>query len=106
VERPVARTTCVLNTFAVPASGSLDLADGTSSTSVSLTSDTYLTGNVGQPCPVCRFGGVPVVGSPASPQTGKCDRGPRAGQDCTSTNSKGYTRDCLMGGAGAPPLDC
>src|SRR5262249_7268213 len=45
-----------------------------------------------------------------------CDRGPRAGMACTSTNSVGLTRDCLTGGSsaatncpngtGTSPCDC
>ncbi len=85
-------TTCVLNTWATDATGSVNLDDGTSSTSVPLSSDIYITGNAGQPCPRC--------------VTGACDRGPRAGMACASANSNGLTRDCLSGGAGAPPKDC
>ncbi|HKB37742.1 MAG TPA: hypothetical protein VKD72_14945 [Gemmataceae bacterium] len=44
-------STCVLNTWSAPASGTLDLTSGTSSTNVALTSDIYLTGNQTQPCP-------------------------------------------------------
>jgi hypothetical protein len=89
-------TTCVLNTWSAPASGSLDLASGVSSTDVPLISDTYLTGNLAQPCPKCS-----ATGTPASPGTGTCDRGPRAGMTCVTTSSTGYTRDCPTGGADA-----
>jgi hypothetical protein len=89
-------TTCVLNTLASPASGTLDLSTGTSSTNVNLNSDTYLTGNFAQPCPKCS-----ATGTPASPGTGTCDRGPRAGMTCVTTSSTGYTRDCPTGGADA-----
>jgi len=94
-------TTCVLNTWAKPASGTVDRTDGTSETSVPLSSAIYLTGNLGQPCPRCRSGGSPVHGSPSSPATGTCDRGPRAGLACTSQNSVGLTNDCLTGGQDA-----
>jgi len=87
-----------MNTWASPASGTLDLVSGASSTNVPLTSFVSLTGNAAQPCPVCRSGGVPVNGTPASPATGTCDRGPNATQNCTSTNSQGLTRDCPTGG--------
>jgi hypothetical protein len=87
-------TSCVLNTWSAAASGTLDLSNGTSSTSVPLNSDTYLTGNLGQPCPKCS-----ATGTIASPGHGTCDRGPRAGMACTTTSSTGYTRDCLTGGA-------
>ena len=103
-------TTCVLNTYQSAASGTLDLSDGSAVTNAVLTSDIYLTGNVGQPCPVCRAGvggtGAVLSGTPASPATGFCDRGPRATLACTTTNTQGLTRDCLTGGVGAPPKDC
>jgi hypothetical protein len=104
-------STCVLDTWAAPAAGTIDLSTGMSSTTVPLFSDTYLTGKVDQPCPRCYSGGVHVVGSPSSPATGTCDRGPRAGMACVSTNSVGLTRDCPGGGADAthpcatPPND-
>ena len=41
----------MLNTWNAPASGTLDLSTGASSTNVPLNSDTYLTGNLAQPCP-------------------------------------------------------
>src|SRR5262249_29026585 len=89
-------STCLLNTFSTPAGGTLDLATGASGMTVDLASATYLTGNVAGPCPRCS-----ASGSPASPGHGTCDRGPRAGQACTSTSSTGLTRDCLTGGADA-----
>ncbi len=94
-------TTCVHNTWASPASGTLDLGTGVSSTNVNLTSDIYLTGNLAQPCPQCSG-----TGSPASPGTGTCDRGPRATMACTSTNSDGYSRDCPSGGVGSVGTPC
>src|SRR5262249_61581629 len=90
-------TTCVLNTFQSAASGTLDLSTGMSSTNVALVSDTYLTGNQGQPCPRCS-----ATGTPGSPGTGTCDRGPRAGPQCTPTNPNGLTRARLTGGADPP----
>ncbi len=94
-------TTCVLNTWSLPASGTLDLTTGVSTTSVPLTSDIYLTGNLAQPCPRCS-----ATGSPASPGIGTCDRGPRAGMPCTTTSSTGVTRDCPTGGANPPTQPC
>src|SRR5262249_53483949 len=78
-------TSCVLNTWNAAASGTLDLSTGASQTAVPLNSDTYLTGNLGQPCPKCS-----ATGTPSSPGTGTCDRGPRAGMACTTTSSTGY----------------
>jgi hypothetical protein len=86
----------VLNTWTQPASGTADLAAGTSSTSVPLQSYVVLTGNSDQPSPKCS-----AAGSPSNPGTGTCDRGPRTGMACTTTNSQGLTRDCLTGGADA-----
>jgi hypothetical protein len=94
-------TTCVLNTWSAAASGTLDLASGASSTNVPLNSDVYLTGNLAQPCPKCS-----ATGSPSSPGTGTCDRGPRAGMACTTTSSTGVTRDCPTGGVGSPATPC
>jgi mucin-6/19 len=89
-------STCVLNTWTAPASGTIDLASGSSSTNVPLQSYVVLTGNPDQPCPKCS-----ATGSPSSPGTGTCDRGPRTGLACTTTNSQGLTRDCPPGGADA-----
>jgi hypothetical protein len=89
-------STCVLNTWTAPASGTVDLTAGTSTTNVPLQSHVVLTGNAAQPCPKCS-----AAGSPSSPGTGTCDRGPRAGLACTTTNSQGLTRDCLTGGSDA-----
>src|SRR5262249_51241597 len=86
---------CVLNTWASPASGTLDLASGASTTSVPLASDIYLTGNLAQPCPRCS-----ASGTPSSPGVGTCDRGPRTGMACTTTSSTGVTRDCPTGRGG------
>jgi hypothetical protein len=94
-------TTCVLNSWASPASGSVDLSTGASMTNVPLASDIYLTGNLAQPCPKCS-----ATGTPSSPGTGTCDRGPRAGLACTTTSSTGMTRDCPTGGANPPTQPC
>src|SRR5262249_38115839 len=96
-----ALTTCVLNTWSAPASGTLDLASGTSPTSVPLSSDVYVTGILAQPCPRCS-----ATGTPSSPGTGTCDRGPRAGMACTTTSSTGVTRDCPTGGVGTLASQC
>ena len=86
-------TVCVLNTWSSNASGTLDLSSGASVMNVPLSSDTYITGNLAQPCPRCS-----ASGSPSVPGHGTCDRGPRAGMQCTTTSSTGVTRDCLTGG--------
>src|SRR5262249_22583289 len=89
-------TSCVLNTWNAAASGTLELSTGDSPTAVPLHTDTFLTGTLVQPCPKCS-----ATGSPSSPWTGTCDRGPRAGMACTTTSSTGYTRDCPTGGTDA-----
>src|SRR5262249_25506975 len=95
-------TTCVLNTFHAAASGTIDLSTGASSSSISLDSHVWVTGNMAQPCPRCYSGGSPILGSStASPGHGTCDRGPNAGGPCTTTNSKGLTRDCPTGAGDA-----
>jgi hypothetical protein len=86
----------VLNTWSAPASGTLDLASGTSSMNVALNFDVYRTFNPAQPCPRCS-----ATGTPSSPGTGTCDRGPRALMACATTSSTGLTRDCPTGGADA-----
>jgi hypothetical protein len=87
-------STCVLNTFSAPASGTLDLSTGAASFNVALNSHVFLTGNAVQSCPRCS-----ASGTPTSPGTGTCDRGANAGGNCTTTNSQGLTRDCPPGGS-------
>jgi len=89
-------TSCVLNSWRAAAAGTLDLGNGNTSINVPLISDTYLTGNLAQPCPKCS-----ATGTPSSPGHGTCDRGPRATMACTTTSSTGYTRDCPTGGSSA-----
>jgi hypothetical protein len=90
-------STCVANTFASAASGTLDMSTGVSSTNVALNSNVVVTGNATQPCPVCRSGSVSgpaCAGTPASPCTGMCEGSGNQGSACTSTNSHGLSRDC------------
>ncbi len=86
-------TVCVVNTFATNAGGSVDRSTGTMSLNVPLASRIFLTGDPDQPCPVCS-----AAGSPGSPGFGTCDRGARAGQACSTTNSQGLSADCAPGG--------
>lgn len=102
-------STCVLNTFAAPATGTLDTSTGvTTDLSIDLNSQVFLSGleryqNGGGPCPVCSeaVGGPAISGTPENPATGVCDGGPSAGQPCTTTNSEGLSRDCKPGGVTA-----
>ena len=93
------QTTCILNRFSAPAGGQIDFLTGTTSNlSITLGSDTYITGisHVAQPCPRCVVSGTP---SPTNPLSGTCDRGARIGLACTTTNPQGLTHDCQPGGS-------
>jgi hypothetical protein len=72
---------CVVNTFASDASGTLDLLTGASSVSIALSSRVYLT--LGSPtnCPIC--------------DGGACNYGANAGQPCTTNNVTGTSNDCI-----------
>jgi hypothetical protein len=90
-------TTCVGNTFAAPASGTLNTQTGVMSASISLNSRVILTGLAAQACPICRSGstsGPPCVGSPGAPCAGVCQGSPNEGDPCVSTNSEGLSTDC------------
>jgi len=78
-------STCVVNKFAEPASGTVNPTTGEAELNVSLDSDVYLTG------------GLTFSGEPLCPKciAGKCGTGASKDQPCASTNSDGYTRDCL-----------
>ena len=86
------QSTCVVNTLAKPAEGTLNLDTGDAELQVSLSSATYLTGPLTAADP---------VNEPLCPKcvNGKCGTGARKGLDCATTNPDGYTRDC-------PPPDC
>jgi len=72
---------CVVNTFATDASGTLDLATGTSTVNIQLASRVFLTLGLPTACPVC--------------EAGFCNYGERQGLECTSNNLAGTTLDCL-----------
>jgi hypothetical protein len=86
----------VRNTFASPASGTLDRTLGTFTGSFPLTSTVYLTANATSPCPLC------VGGTPGVTNSGTCDASwtsgsgpsPDAGAPCTPVNAAGNTHDC------------
>ena len=92
-------STCVVNTFKEPVTGTLtNTAGGAVTLDVLLNSHTILTGDMAQPCPICRVGsggtGAACTGTPASPCNGFCDRGANRTLACTSRNSQGLTNDC------------
>jgi hypothetical protein len=99
-------STCVLNTFAAPASGTVHLAMGTLDASVPLSARVFVTGNSTEPCPRCS-----AAGQPGTPGTGTCTRGANLNGPCSSTNSRGLSSDCLPGGSdgssdlGSLPVD-
>ena len=74
-------SSCVVNTFAQNASGTLNLATGESTVDIELASLVYLT--LGKPsvCPIC--------------DGGFCNYGANIGQPCTTSNSTQTTLDCL-----------
>ena len=76
-------STCVVNTFAQDASGTVDLATGDSSISINLASRVYLSIGLPTACPAC-------VG-------GTCSYGDNVGQPCTTTNSSNTSLDCMPG---------
>jgi hypothetical protein len=81
-------STCVVNKWASPATGTLNLTTGAASLGIPLASDVYLTGLA--LCPKCS-----ATGSPGTPGVGTCMGGARNGLACTSTNPTGLTRDCI-----------
>jgi len=99
-------STCVVNTFAAPAGGTVDTALGTMDASVPLSSRVFVTGNASQPCPRCS-----ATGQAGAPGTGTCTRGANLNGSCQSTNSQGLSADCIPGGSdgssdlGALPVD-
>ena len=71
---------CVVNTFASDASGTVDVSTGVSSVSINLSSRVFLTLGQLSTCPSC-------VG-------GFCDSGQNSGQACVTTNASGTSTDC------------
>ena len=93
-------STCVQNTFAVAASGTLNSTTGVFNGSFPLTSTVYLTANATDPCPRCT-GGTPLVTNSGTCQAGWTSGvGPSLdeGDPCTPTDAAGDTYDC------APPV--
>jgi hypothetical protein len=84
-------STCVLNTFSSPASGTLDLTSGAFDGSFPLTSAVTLTGNGADPCPPC-------VG-------GFCDgSAANGGATCTALNGAGDSYECVPAGVPLTPF--
>jgi len=80
-------STCVINTVAVPASGTLDCALGTAQVDLPLNSEIFLVGDSLpltpgiQTCPLCTGGSVGVTNS------GTCQGGADNGMVCTPANT-------------------
>jgi hypothetical protein len=95
---------CVVNRFAAPVSGTLDVVAGTTDDfHFPLLSTVYFTNGYGvsSVCPVCS-----AAGTPANPGTGVCLHGARDGLPCHSTDSTGLTTDCPPGGTCDPGGSC
>jgi hypothetical protein len=91
-------STCVRNTFASPASGTLDTLVGSFAGAIPLTSTVYLTANATLPCPLCGGGTPGVAGSGlcqnATQWTSGVGPSPDAGAACTPVNASGASHDC------------
>jgi hypothetical protein len=88
-------STCVNNTFATDASGTLDLSNGEMSAGIPLSSEVSVTGNNAEPCPPCS----------GAPGPGVCDAAAaNPGAACTGVNSNGDSYDCVPGGSTLPPF--
>ena len=73
-------TSCVVNSFATDASGTIDVTTGESSVNIQLASRVFITLGQPTPCPTC--------------VSGACSYGDNTGGACTSDNSQGTTLDC------------
>ncbi len=73
-------STCVVNEVTGPVSGTINVEDGTSTTSVPLSSRVHVAGTEFAPCPRC---------------TGTCQDGPRIAQTCT-VNGTGQFGDVSL----------
>lgn len=78
-------STCVVNSFGVDASGSVDTATGEATLSFPLRSHTFITGNNASPCPKC-------IGN-------MCTYGANAGNACTPVGTQQVSLDCPPSGA-------
>jgi hypothetical protein len=88
-------STCVNNTFATSASGTLDLATGQMSAGIPLSSEVTVTGNAAEPCPPCS----------GAPGPGTCDgTAANPGAICTGVNTSGDSYECLPSGSTLPPF--
>jgi len=85
---------CAVNTFAAPATGTVNLVSGATTANVMLSQHVFFTGNAAQPCPRCT-----ATGAPGAVGSGVCDRGARSGLSCTTRNSQGASSDCTPGGS-------
>jgi len=88
-------STCVRNTFASPASGSITTPGGVFSGGVPLTSTVVVTGNGANPCPDCS--GMPGAGTCAAAAA-------NPGAACTGVNAAGDSHECLPAGVGLAPF--
>ena len=88
-----ALSTCVLNVIDTDASGTGDPSTGSSTVTLPLASEVYVTGNQGSPCPHC--------------VSSQCTYGANSGGACSTTASSLTSHDCPPergGGAFQAPL--
>ncbi len=88
-----ALSTCVLNVIDTDASGTSDPSTGSSTVTLPLASEVYVTGNQGSPCPHC--------------VSSQCTYGANTGGACSTTASSLTSHDCPPergGGAFQAPL--
>jgi hypothetical protein len=94
-------STCVVNQFNGPVTGTVDIEAGSSVTTALLTSRVYNGITVDSPCPQCLGDPTPNDGDVEAPDTGTCDAGPRAGLPCDTNGSVPGRPDF-----GTTSLDC
>lgn len=95
-------TTCVVNTFAEPITGTYDCTSGCSATRVRITSQVFSRANPEQPCPICSGDDAPNDGN----KNGTCplsdSTNPGGACDVNGTSDVGLgstSNDCLPTGS-------
>jgi hypothetical protein len=84
-------STCVDNTFTAAGNGTLNITAGTFTGNIPLQSTVTVTGNSGQPCPLCS-------GGTCSPDA------VNAGAACTADSTTGQSHDCTAAGPVLSPF--
>jgi len=84
-------STCVLNSFSAPASGTITTPGGSFAGGVPLSSAVTVTGNNANPCPSCVAGACDATAS-------------NPGASCTAINGAGDAYECLPAGVALAPF--